>query len=169
MADLGSHMVAVKGRGAGDGSSVVNVVKPLRPRTSTRRDHEQWEEEMKEIAARIGLDSMHSKTSMPTLAISALRYPDAKGAELEQKLVELTAAWQELNTQWYHIVRPSLNLEGPFETIDRRHIKQQFIGEGVLRDGQGLYAWARSQLDEGKVQADLRKRLQMFAIAKDAN
>ena len=62
-----------------------NVVKPLRPRTATRRDHETWDEEMKEVAAKLGYDSMHSKAPMPSMAVCALQYPDLKADSLEAK------------------------------------------------------------------------------------
>ena len=162
-----SLMVAVKpGIGAADRTTVIGVQKPLKPRTSTRRDHELWNEELRDIAARHGLESMYSRTLMPSLAVCALQYPELKADELEAKLHELTGQWQELNTEWYHIVRASVELVGPFELIDRRHINAQFVGQGVLRDGQGLHEWARAQLDDVKVQSDLRKKLQSFTIAK---
>ena len=98
MSTVPSHMVAGMGRVAGDGLPVGNVLKPLKPRTSSRRDHETWDEELKELAARLGLEAMHSMSPMPSMAVCALRSPKASQEQLETLLQEETAAWQKLNT-----------------------------------------------------------------------
>ena len=93
-----SHMVAVKpGIGAAD-RTMSSVQKVLRLRTSTRRDHELWNEELRDIAARHGLEAMFSRVQMPTMAAIALRFPELNAERLGEKFTELTGQWQELNT-----------------------------------------------------------------------
>ena len=76
MSTVPSHMVAGMGRVAGDGLPVGNVLKPLKPRTSSRRDHETWDEELKELAARLGLEAMHSKS--PNAQFGGVRSAESK-------------------------------------------------------------------------------------------
>ena len=88
------HMVAVAGQDAGvRGAGAVKRL--LKPRYATRKDHEMWAEELREIADQTGLDRMYSATPCPTIAEIVLRFAEKQTPEvLNEALAEAMREWQ---------------------------------------------------------------------------
>ena len=134
----------VADRVTGFGKAVNGIQKVLKPRTDSRKDHEIWDDELRDYAAANGLVRMHSLEAMPTIAEIAGQVAVDK-TKSQTLLEDCIADWKSQNTRWFYIVRDSLDLSGAYETIDRRMIKDKFTGSDGLRDGQGLLVWAKAQ------------------------
>ena len=65
---LDSKSLIVADRVTGSGKAVNGIQKVLKPRTGSRKDHEIWDDELRDYAAANGLVRMHSLEAMPTIA-----------------------------------------------------------------------------------------------------
>ena len=79
----------------------------------------------------------------PTMQQLVIDQPKAASDELEKELNERLAQFQVQNTWLWDIARPSISLDGAYESMDRAHIKSAFM-VGDLRDGYGLCKWLKN-------------------------
>jgi hypothetical protein len=94
---------------------------------------------------------------------------------LEEQMRAALTEYQQLNTRYFDLVRPSLEIYN-----DRRHWEEDHNtiecysvitpGGKIISDGNGLVAWARSFTDVSSIenQGDIRLRLASAKLSKTA-
>ncbi len=133
-----------------------------------------WERS-REAAVKQHLLHLVADRDPPTLADIRGIMPRASAAQLKKQLDDAVAEYQELNTRYFELVRPSLDVYK-----DRRHWEEDHTaiesysivtpGGKIISDGNGLVAWARKFTDVSSLahQGDIRLRLASTKLSKGA-
>jgi hypothetical protein len=121
------------------------------PRSGRGDNFTLWERS-REAAVKQHLLHLVAGRDPPTLADIKVIMPRASAALLKRQLDDATAEYQVLNTKYFDLVRPSLDIYN-----DRRHweddhntIESYSIitpGGKIISDGNGIVAWARTFTD----------------------
>ena len=77
---------------------------------------------------------MYKMEAMPTADAVAVLKPQLSQEKLQAFAAECVREWQTQNTSFFHLLRRSTDLSGPFKEIDERMIEEQMTGTDGLRD-----------------------------------
>jgi hypothetical protein len=144
------------------------------PRSGRGEGFTRWEKS-REAAAKQHLLHLVADRCPPTLADIQAVMPNASAAMLEEQMRAALTEYQQLNTRYFDLVRPSLESYN-----DRRHWEDDHNaiecysvitpGGKIISDGNGLVAWARSFTDVSSIenQGDIRLRLASAKLSKTA-
>ena len=104
--------------------------------------------------------------AVPTADAVAGLKPKLSQGELVAFTADCVREWQTQNTQFFHLVRRSTDLSGPFKEIDERLVEERMTGADGLRDGQQFFSWCSRFIDPSgdKVQEDLKANVRTFKL-----
>ena len=104
--------------------------------------------------------------AVPTADAVAGLKPKLSQGELVAFTADCVREWQTQNTQFFHLVRRSTELSGPFKEIDERMVEERMTGADGLRDGQQFFSWCTRFIDPtgDKVQEDLKANVRTFKL-----
>ena len=142
------------------------------PRDKRNDAYKRWE---KSRASAVKQNGLRLAADFPPPTITELRalLPNASSAQLQKRFQEALHEYQQLNTQYFDLVRPSLTIYN-----DRRHWEDDHdtvetfsvaAPDGrIISDGAGLVEWARgftnvTSLDD---QGNLRLALTTTKVPK---
>ena len=137
---------------------IKSVIKPRDGPSATRDD---WVEEVADVMSIYPDVYACFSTVPPTLAECVTRWPDIPADAQLQRFTIALNEYQVVNGAVYRMLRPSVDLSGPFMATDKRHIARSFVA-GDKRDGRGLYDWCLSFSGTSGAEGELGSQLELY-------
>ena len=133
---------------AGDGEkkNTMRALPILRPRQCSQDERDDWNDTFHNAVDRVPMIKAAFRYAMPSKSEIADKLKDSTPSEIEGYYTLAIAEYEMAQKTMFYTVYDSLDLTGPFKTIDRQHIRSHFRNDDDdTCDGKGLHGWVASK------------------------
>ena len=113
---------------AGDGEkkNTMRALPILRPRQCSQDERDDWNDTFHNAVDRVPMIKAAFRYAMPSKSEIADKLKDSTPSEIEGYYTLAIAEYEMAQKTMFYAVYDSLDLTGPFKTIDRQHIRSHY-------------------------------------------
>ena len=141
----------------------------LKPRTATTEQRDEYVEALEDAIVEHKPILAVYRHPAPSKREVDRRFADFSEQDRAELYSEAEAEYKNASAKLYNLVRPTLDISGPYEKSDRAHIRRMFRANDQ-RLGKELLEWALSFSNETGIDAqlDAQQALLEFNLAPTA-